>query len=217
MFNKSQEQEKLILLHVIILLLVSDHLTSVRSPLSLIFPFLLLPLFIYLFSLLTPLTSLILPAERLRVGAPAGVHHGFVVLMLLVLGEAGQRVALPERQQLVLGADAARRPVEGGAGVMRLGGKRVRVRGGGGDLDAGPGAVEGQRAPGSQRVLASPGQVVLRGVEGGRSVVGAALGVVVAGVLVKFFLWFSKRDTELCKMLIKMTKMILYYYVNQFN
>lgn len=116
--------------------------------------------------------------------------------MLLVLGQAGQRVALPERQQLVLGADAARRPVEGGAGVMRLGGKRVRVRGGGGDLDAGPGAVEGQRAPGAQRVLAAPRQVVLRGVEGGRSVVGAPFGVVVVGVLVKFFLWFGKRDTE---------------------
>lgn len=144
----------------------------------------------------SPHTSLIVPAERLRVGAPAGVHHGFVVLMLLVLGQAGQRVALPERQQLVLGADAARRPVEGGAGVMRLGGKRVRVRGGGGDLDAGPGAVEGQRAPGAQRVLASPRQVVLRGVEGGRSVVGAPFGVVVVGVLVKFFLWFGKRDTE---------------------
>lgn len=144
----------------------------------------------------SPHTSLIVPAERLRVGAPAGVHHGFVVLMLLVLGQAGQRVALPERQQLVLGADAARRPVEGGAGVMRLGGKRVRVRGGGGDLDAGPGAVEGQRAPGAQRVLAAPRQVVLRGVEGGRSVVGAPFGVVVVGVLVKFFLWFGKRDTE---------------------
>lgn len=61
-----------------------------------------------------------LPAERLRVGAPAGAHHGFVVLVLLVLGQAGQRVALPEREQLVLGADAARRPVEGGAGVLRL-------------------------------------------------------------------------------------------------
>lgn len=165
--------------------------------------FLCLQYFGFFLSLITPhftsplltsaVSSLILPAKRLRVGAPAGAHHGFVVLVLLVLGQAGQRVALPEREQLVLGSDAARRPVEGGAGVLHLGGQRVRVRGGGGDVDAGPGAVEGQRAPGSQRVVASPGQVVLRGVEGGRPVVGATFGAVVAGVLVKFFLWFSKR------------------------
>lgn len=67
-------------------------------------------------------------------------------------------------------------------------------------MDAGPGAVEGQRAPGAQRVVGSPGQVVLRGVEGGRSVVGATFGAVVAGVLVEFFLWFSKRNKEMvCK------------------
>lgn len=128
------------------------------------------------------------PAERLRGGAPAGAHHGFVVLVLLVLGQAGQGVALSESQQLVLGAYASRRPVEGGAGVLRLGGERVRVRCGGGDVEPGPGAVEGKRSPGSQRVFASPGQVVLRGVEGWRSVVGATFGGVVAGVLVQFFL-----------------------------
>lgn len=132
--------------------------------------------------------------------------------MLLVLGQAGQGVALPEREQLVLGADAARRPVEGGAGVVRLGGQRVRVRGGGGDVDAGPGVVEGQRAPGSQRVLASPGQVVLRGVEGGRSVVGATFGAVVAGVLVQFFLWFSKTDREWCTMLKNNKRLFPLFY-----
>lgn len=113
--------------------------------------------------------------------------------MLLVLGEAGQRAALP--QQLVLGADAARRPVEGGAGVLRLRGQRVGV-GGGGDVEAGPGAVEGQRAPGAQRVVAPPRQVVLRGVEGGRRVVGAALGAVVVGVLVQFFLWSEEKKKK---------------------
>lgn len=106
--------------------------------------------------------------------------------MLLVLGQAGQRVPLPQRQQLVLGANAARRPVEAGAGVRHLGGQRVWVRGGG-DVEAGPGAVQRQRAPGAQGVVASPGKVVLRGVEGGRSVVGAAFGGVVA-VLVQLFL-----------------------------
>ncbi len=106
------------------------------------------------------LSSLILPAQRLGVGAPAAAHHGFVVLVLLVLGQAGQRVALPESEQLVLGANTARRPVKGGAGVLRLAGKRIRVRGGW-DVDAGPRAVKGQRASGSQCVFTSPRQVVL--------------------------------------------------------
>lgn len=113
--------------------------------------------------------------------------------MLLVLGEAGQRVALPERQQLILGADAARLTVEAGAGVRGgLGGQRVGVGRGGGDVDGRPGALEGQRAPGPQRVVAPPGQVVVRGVEGGRSVVGPAFGGVVGGVLVHLFLCLRK-------------------------
>lgn len=142
-----------------------------------------------------PLSSLNVPAEGLRVGAPAGIHHGFVVLVLLVLGQAGQCVALPQCKQLVLGADATWWPVEGGAGVLRLAGERVRVGGGGGDVDARSRAIEGQSPPGSQCVLASPRQVVLRGVEGGRSVVGATFGAVVVGVLIKFLLWFRKRQS----------------------
>lgn len=102
-----------------------------------------------------------------------------MVLVLLVLGQAGQGVALPECQQLVLGADAAWWPVEGGAGVRRLGGQRVRVRGGCGDVEVRPGAMKGQGAPGSQRVVASPLQVVLGGVEGGWSIVGATFGTVI--------------------------------------
>lgn len=116
--------------------------------------------------------------------------------MLLVLGQARQRVAFPERQQLVLGADAARRPLEGGAGVGRLRGQRVRVRGGRRDVEVRAGAVEGQGAPGAQRVVASPGQVVLGGMEGGRGVVGTPFGGVVARVLVQFFLWFKKRQMD---------------------
>lgn len=108
--------------------------------------------------------------------------------MLLVLVQAGQGVSLPEGQQLVLGADAARRPVKAGAGVGCLGGKRVRVWGGGGDVEVRTGSMEGQGAPGSQCVIASPGQVVLRGVEGGWSVVGATFVSVITRVFIKFFL-----------------------------
>lgn len=133
-----------------------------------------------------------LPAEGLRVRAPAWVHHGFVVLVLLVLGQARQCVALPECEKLVLGPDSAWRPVEGRAGVVRLARQRVWV-GGRGDVDARPRAIEGQRPPGSQSVLSSEGQVMLRGVEGGRSVGEATFGTVVAGVLVKFSLCFRKR------------------------
>lgn len=112
--------------------------------------------------------------------------------MLLVLGQARQRVALPKRQQLVLGPDSAWWPVEGGAGVVRLARERVRV-GCGRDVDAGPRAVEGQRAPGAQGVLSPEGEVMLRGVEGGRSVGEAAFGAVVARVLVQFPLCWVKR------------------------
>lgn len=111
--------------------------------------------------------------------------------MLLVLGQAGQRVALPKREQLVLGPDSAGRPVEGGAGVVRLAGEGVRV-GGGRDVDARARAVEGQRAPGAQGVLSPEGQVMLRGVEGGRSVGEAAFGAVVARVLVQLPLCWTK-------------------------
>lgn len=114
--------------------------------------------------------------------------------MLLVLVQAGQGVSLPEGQQLVLGADAARRPVKGGAGVGRLGGKRVRVRGG--DVEVWTGSMEGQGAPGSQCVVAPPRQVVLRGVEGRWSVVGATFVAVITRVFIKFFLCCIKKGKK---------------------
>lgn len=102
------------------------------------------------------------PAQSGTSGALTG-GHGFVVWVLLALGKAGQRAALPQRQELILGHDPAR-----GVGqrlqtrvVRRLGGGQRIWVGSGWQVDSGAGGVQGKSPPGPEGVVTPPGQMVL--------------------------------------------------------